>query len=291
MSAPPVPLVLSIQSHVAYGHVGNRAAVFPLERLGVEVMPVHTVQLSNHTGYPTFPGDVFGAAHVSRVLGGVAERGAFARCDAVLSGYLGDAALAAVVADTVDAVKAARPGALYACDPVMGDRDGGLYVSPEIPAAMRQQLLPRADVLTPNHFELEQLAGGQARTLAEVLEAAGALRRLGPALVLVTSLEVEVGPRDSVSMLLSTPTGAYRVHTPRVDFEVEPNGAGDLVSALFLGRLLQTGDPVAALEHMAAAVAAVFEHTRRAGRRELALVQAQAELVNPARPVQAVRVD
>ena len=288
------PLVLSIQSHVAYGHVGNRAAVFPLERLGVEVMPVHTVQLSNHTGYATFPGDVFGAAHVSRVLGGVAERGAFARCDAVLSGYLGDAALAAVVAGAVDAVKAARPGALYACDPVMGDRDGGLYVSPEIPEAMRGRLLPRADVLTPNHFELEQLAGGRAQTLAEVLDAAATLRRLGPALVLVTSLEVEggpPGPRDKVSMLLSTPSAAWRVDTPRVGFDVEPNGAGDLVSALFLGRLLQTGDPVAALEHMAAAVAGVFEPTRRAGRRELALVQAQAELVNPARPVRAVRVD
>lgn len=290
MSTPPVPLVLSIQSHVAYGHVGNRAAVFPLERLGVEVMPVNTVQLSNHTGYATFPGDVFGAAHVARVLGGVAERGAFARCDAVLSGYLGDAALAAVVADAVDAVKAARPGALYACDPVMGDREGGLYVSPEIPAAMRDRLLPRADVLTPNHFELEQLAGGRAHTLAEVLDAAAALRRLGPSLVLVTSLEVDGGPRESVSMLLSTPTAAWRVDTPRVAFDVEPNGAGDLVSALFLGRLLQTGAPVAALEHMAAAVAAVFEHTRRADRRELALVQAQAELVNPVRPVRAVRV-
>lgn len=291
MSAPPVPLVLSIQSHVAYGHVGNRAAVFPLERLGVEVMPVHTVQLSNHTGYASFPGDVFGAAHVARVLGGVAERGAFARCDAVLSGYLGDAALAAVVADTVDAVKAARPGAVYACDPVMGDRDGGLYVSPGIPAAIRERLLPRADILTPNHFELEQLAGGTARTLSQVLDAAAALRRLGPALVLVTSLEVEGWPRDTVSMLLSTPTAAWRVDTPRVDFEVEPNGAGDLVSALFLGRLMQTGEPVAALEHMAGAVAGVFEHTRRAGRRELALVQAQAELVSPSRPVRAVRVD
>lgn len=284
------PLVLSIQSHVAYGHVGNRAAVFPLERLGVEVMPVHTVQLSNHTGYPTFPGDVFGAAHVSRVLGGVAERGAFARCDAVLSGYLGDATLAAVVADAVDAVKAARPGAIYACDPVMGDRDGGLYVSPEIPEAMRGRLLPRADVLTPNHFELELLAGGSARTLPEALDAAAALRRLGPALVLVTSLAVEGAAPDCVSMLLSTPTAAWRVDTPRVDFEVEPNGAGDLVSALFLGRLLQSRDPVAALEHMAAAIAAVFEHTRRAGRRELALVQAQAELVSPTRPVRAVRV-
>jgi pyridoxine kinase len=284
------PLVLSIQSHVAYGHVGNRAAVFPLERLGVEVMPVHTVQLSNHTGYPSFPGDVFGAAHVARVLGGVAERGAFALCDAVLSGYLGDAALAAVVADAVDAVKAARPGAIYACDPVMGDRDGGLYVSAEIPAAMREKLLPRADVLTPNHFELELLAGGSARTLTEVLDAAAALRRLGPALILVTSMAVEGAAPDSVSLLLSTPTAAWRVDTPRVDFEVEPNGAGDLVSALFLGRLLQTRDPVAALEHMAAAVAAVFEHTRRAGRRELALVQAQAELVNPTRPVRALRV-
>ena len=278
---------------MAYGHVGNRAAVFPLERLGVEVMPVHTVQLSNHTGYPTFPGDVFGAAHVARVLAGVSERGAFARCDAVLSGYLGDAALAAVVADAVDAVKAARGGALYACDPVLGDRDGGLYVSPEIPEAMRGLLLPRADVLTPNHFELELLAGGPARTLAEVLNAAAALRRLGPALVLVTSLDIEDAPPSPsarVSMLLSTPTAAYRIDTPRVDFEVEPNGAGDLASALFVGRLLQTRDAVAALEHMAAAVAAVFEHTRRAGRRELALVQAQAELVNPARPVRAVRV-
>lgn len=285
------PLVISIQSHVAYGYVGNRAACFPLERLGLEVVAVNTVQLSNHTGYPTYPGDVFGADHVRRVLSGVAERGVYGRCGGLLSGYLGGADLAEAVAETVDAVKAAAPGALYLCDPVMGDREGGLYVPPDQPERFRQLLLPRADIIAPNHYELEVLAGAPAATGAELLAAAQALRARGPGLALITSAELPEARPDTVTMILVGPDGAHAVETPRLSFREPPNGAGDLTSALFLGRLLQGVPPVRALELTAASLAGVYARTHREDRRELALVAAQNELHTPTRNVQARRLD
>src|SRR5690606_35612250 len=154
--SPPMN-VISIQSHVAYGHVGNSAAVFALQRLGIEVWPVHTVQFSNHTGYPDWQGEVFSADHVARVLAGLEARGAFARCDALLTGYIGDPALGSVILDAVTRIRAANPAALWACDPVMGDHGRGLFVRDGIPAFFCAQALPAADLVTPNLFELERL--------------------------------------------------------------------------------------------------------------------------------------
>lgn len=156
--------ILSIQSHVAYGHVGNSAAVFPLQRLGNEVWPVHTVHFSNHTGYDTVRGTVFGPDLVRDTVKGIGERGVLPRCDALLSGYLGDATIGHTVVEAARAVKAANPDALYCCDPVMGDHDatggpGGLYVKPDIPDLMREVVIPAADITTPNQFELELLTG------------------------------------------------------------------------------------------------------------------------------------
>jgi pyridoxine kinase len=150
--------VISIQSHVAYGHVGNSAAVFALQRLGVEVWPVHTVQFSNHTGYPDWQGQAFGADHIAAVIDGLAARGALARCDALLTGYIGDPALGAVVADTARRLRAANPRALWVCDPVMGDHGKGLFVREGVPEFMAGTALPAADVVTPNLFELELLS-------------------------------------------------------------------------------------------------------------------------------------
>lgn len=191
--------IVSIQSSVAYGYAGNSAAVFPLQRLGHEVWAVNTVHFSNHTGYGSFRGMVFDPADVAEVLRGVAERGAFAATDMVLTGYQGSPGVAQVVLDTVAAVKDANPAARYCCDPVMGDAGKGMFVARDLPELIRTRVLPAADILTPNAFELAYLAGSggdpataipaDVRTVAGVLAAVGRIRALGPRVVLVTSVE------------------------------------------------------------------------------------------------------
>lgn len=282
--------ILTIQSHVAFGHVGNRAAVFPLERLGYEAIAVNTVQFSNHTGYGQWTGTVFPPDHIAEVLAGVEARGAFATCDAVLTGYMGDAALGDVVLSTVGRVRAARHGALYACDPVMGDVGRGFFVRPGIPDFFRDRAVPAADVITPNQFELEYLTGLPIADLTTALDAAAAARALGPGIVLVTSLVRDDAPKGVIEMLLDTGEGAWLVATPRLPLDPLPNGAGDCVSALFLAKLLETGDPAAALGHTASAIYAVFAATKAAGLRELQLIAAQDELMAPQRRFTPVKV-
>ena len=157
--------ILSIQSHVAYGHVGNDAAVFPMQRLGCEVWPIHTVQFSNHTGYGAWTGRVFDGASILELVDGIAARGVLASCDAVLSGYLGSAEIGEAVIGTVARVKVANPQAAWCCDPVIGDVGRGIFVRSGIPELMRDRAIPSADIVTPNQFELEWLTGRACRTL------------------------------------------------------------------------------------------------------------------------------
>lgn len=270
--------VISIQSHVAYGHVGNSAAVFALQRLGIEVWPVHTVQFSNHTGYPDWQGEVFSADHVARVLAGLEARGAFARCDALLTGYIGDPALGSVILDAVTRIRAANPAALWACDPVMGDHGRGLFVRDGIPAFFCAQALPAADLVTPNLFELERLTNQRPRGTADICAAAVNLLTRGPRIVLVTSLTAEA-EGDEVAMLAVTAEGAWRVATPRLP--LRPNGAGDAVAALFLGFWLKTRSVPEALAAAAAAIFELLQTTLERGEEELQLVAAQDRLETP----------
>ena len=282
--------ILSIQSHVAYGHVGNSAAVFPLQRLGFEVWPVHTVQFSNHAGYDGLSGEVFSARHVRDVIEGMAARGALGSCDAVLSGYLGEAAVGATVLDALARVRAGNPGALYVCDPVMGDGGKGLYVPDDIPAFLRDAALPAADIVTPNVFELEQLTGGRIASLDDALAAARAVRARGPSVMLVTSLRHAETAADEIEILAATAEGAWRVTTPFLEFAIRPNGAGDALAALFLGHFLKTRDCAKALEAAVAGVFAVIAATFEAGTRELQLIAAQDEIAAPKRRFPAKRL-
>ncbi len=275
--------VLSIQSHVAFGHVGNAAAAFPLQRLGFEVWRINTVQFSNHTGYGDWRGRVFGADHVAELVAGLAERGALEVCDAVLSGYMGDAALGAEILAAVARVKAANPAALYLCDPVMGDEEPGLYVRAGIPDFMREKAVPAADVITPNAFELSLLTGREVADRQGAIAAARSALDLGPTLVLVTSLQLPDRPAEEIEMMAVTRESAWSVATPFLALDPAPNGAGDCVSALFLAQLLKGKRPPDALAGAAAAIFAVIEATRRAGTRELQLIAAQDEMAAPQR--------
>jgi pyridoxine kinase len=283
--------VLSIQSHVAYGHVGNSAAAFPLQRLGFEVWRINTVQFSNHTGYGHWTGQVFDASHVRDLVDGIEARGALKACNAVLSGYLGDAALGEVILDAVARVREANPEALYLCDPVMGDFDTGLYVRDGIPEFLRAKAVPAADIITPNAFELETLSGIKVASLAEAIEAARSLLALGPKIVLVTSLVHRETAPGMIEMLLVTAEAKWRVATPFLAFDPLPNGAGDTVAALFLAHLLNGLVPSEAMGRAAASIFAVIEATRQAGTRELRLIAAQDQLVEPDKIFPVERLD
>ncbi len=269
--------ILSIQSHVAYGHVGNSAAVFPLQRLGHEVWPVLTVNFSNHTGYGDWRGPLIDPDDVTAVITGIEERGVLPTCDAVLSGYQGSPAIAGVVVDAVRRVKAANPAATYTCDPVMGNAKSGCFVNPEIPPIIRSQVVPVADVLTPNQFELGFLTDTDPHSLSEVLESADLARAMGPSTILVTS--VETGD-DSIGLMAVTDDGAWLVETPLLPMKA--NGSGDITAALFTAHLHTTGSPELAVARTVSSVYAVLQATLDSGERELRLVAAQDAIASPA---------
>jgi pyridoxine kinase len=280
---------LSLQSHVAYGYVGNRAATFPLQRLGHEVWAVNTVEFSNHTGYGAWKGRTASAEQVADIVHGIEALGMLAKCDAVLTGYVGDAALGDVVLDTVRKVRAANPKAVWCCDPVLGDIDTGIYVKPGIDSFFRDRALPQADLITPNHFELEHLTQRKVETLDEAVAAARSLLN-GPRLALVTSFLRAGLQSEQVEMLAVTPDAAWRIVTPLIAFEIMPNGTGDTVAALFTAHWLADGDIATALGRVASSIYAVLEATRAMGERELQLVAAQERLLSPKRRFTAERL-
>lgn len=271
--------ILSIQSLVAYGHAGNSAALFPLQRLGMEVWPVVTVHFSNHTGYGDWRGPVLTAEDVAEVIRGVDDRGALARCDAVLSGYQGAEDVGAVILDAVARVKEHNSSAIWCCDPVMGDVGRGMFVRPGIPEFMRDRVVPAADVITPNHFELDFLAGTTTTTRVELLEAVAAVRASGPTTVLVTSVILEDTPDDRLAMVVVGAEGGWEISFPRL--ELNPPGAGDLTTAVFLANLLSGHDLPTSLARTTSSVFAVVEATAQAGEREMRIVQAQDALADP----------
>lgn len=271
--------VLSIQSWVSYGHVGNASAMFPLQRMGLEVWAVNTVQFSNHTGYGSWHGHVFSGEVISDLIAGISERGALERCDGILSGYMGDAGIGEAILDAVNKVRARNPSAIYLCDPVIGDVGRGVYVRPGIPEFMRDRAVPAADIVTPNHFELEYLAGMDVRDLTSLRAAMKVVHATGPRLIMVTSLVLDQTPADSVDIIVSAPDELLRLRTPRLSLNI--NGAGDAIAALFLGKYLQSGSAGAALVHAVSAIHGVLRRTEELGSKEIELIAAQEEFVSP----------
>jgi pyridoxine kinase len=306
--------VLSIQSHVVYGHAGNSAAVFPLQRLGREVWAINTVEFSNHTGYKAWRGEALSPSLVEALVLGLEERGVLKHCEAVLSGYLGDPATGRAITAAVKKVRSHASGALYCCDPVMGDVGRGFYVKPEIPGVFKNEVIPLADIVTPNQFELKALTGAARKepaassgpaassepaleTLEDVLEAVKRLHAIGPRIILVTSLKIvemekEGGGAPIIGMLVSDGKNVYRINTPELCFEnsAAMAGSGDLTTSVFLSRYLETADIERALELTAASVYGIMEATHRAESRELLLIKAQGELSSPAAAFRAVKV-
>ena len=284
---------LSIQSHVAYGHVGNSAAVFPLQRLGHEVWPVLTVNFSNHTGYGAWGGPLIPADDVRSVVSGIEDRGVLGTADGVLSGYLGGEEIVDVVIDAVARVKKANPRATYTCDPVMGNATSGCFVAESIPPLIREKVLPHADIITPNQFELGYMTHTEPDTLESTLASVDRARELGPRTVLVTSVlrperEAQPDGGETIEMLAVDDEGAWIVATPRLP--IKANGSGDVTSALFTAHYRESGSAATALERTAASVFELLQVTLDSGERELRLVQAQEAFVAPGRSFEATQV-
>ncbi|WP_433006300.1 pyridoxal kinase PdxY [Kribbella sp. CA-294648] len=271
--------ILSIQSAVAYGHVGNSAAVFPLQRIGVEVLPVYTVNFSNHTGYGAWRGPLISPDDVREVLQGIEDRGVFPQIDVILSGYQGGEGIADVILEAVKRVKAANPRAVYSCDPVMGNAKSGCFVAPAIPVLLRDRVVPAADIITPNQFELGFLTGTEPDTLESTLASVELVRATGPRTVLVTSVERPDREDGTIEMLAVDDSGAWLVQTPYIPMKA--NGSGDVTAALFTAHYRRTGDLADALARTTSSVFDLLTRTHESGERELQLVESQDAYANP----------
>ena len=271
--------ILSIQSSVSYGHVGNSAAVFPLQRIGHEVMPIYTVMFSNHTGYGEWGGPLLTGDNVRDVVRGIDARGGLDDVQLVLSGYQGGNDIGDAILDAVALVKARNPEAVYACDPVLGSASSGCFVAPEVQSLIRDRVVPAADLITPNQFELGFLTGTDPHTIDETLASVDLIRQNGPQTVLVTSVLRPDRPEGTIEMLAVTPDGAWIVQTPQLPFKA--NGSGDVTAALFSAQLRGSGDAESALGRTAASVFELLENTLNSGERELQLIESQEAYVSP----------
>ncbi len=276
--------ILSIQSHVVFGHAGNSAAVFPMRRLGVEVWPLHSVQFSNHTQYAEgWKGMVLPPEHLVGVVEGIGAIGKLRLCDAVLTGYIGSAAQGEAILDIVRMVKEANPRAWFFCDPVMGHPAKGCKVAPGVAEFHRDFSVKTADMMSPNVLELGKLVGRELDNVADCVQAAREICSQGPRLILVKHLSYAARGRDTYEMLLVTKDHAWHVERPLIEFELQPVGVGDLISGIFLCRLLLGDGYREALEFTNASVYEVMLATKGAGEFELQLVPAQDKLAKPER--------
>jgi pyridoxine kinase len=280
--------VISIQSQVAFGHVGNSAAVFPMQMHGIDVIAVPTTLLSNRPGYPTLRGRVLDTQLVSDLLLGIEERGALDACSMIVSGYLGSPDIAAVVAEFVARAKARHPALRYCCDPVLGDRDRGMFVQPDIPPLVRDRLCPLSDIITPNHFEFEYLVGTEAATSGQMIAQAQTLLARGPSTVVITSAELSDTPDSEIETIAVERSQSWRVRTPRLP--ISPSGTGDLFAALFASAGVQGQATPQALGHAASAIYAVLERTAAEGTEEMRIVASAEQLVSPKRRFEATAI-
>jgi len=277
--------VLSIQSHVVYGHAGNSAATFPMRRSGVNVWPLNTVQFSNHTQYGQFTGEPTPPQLLGSIVDGINGIDELKTCDALVSGYLGSVEQGAQILDIVSKIKAANSNAIYCCDPVMGHPDKGCIVPAGVEQFFKNEAVAASDIICPNALELEILSGKPVQSFDDAVATVGDLLKAGPNVVLVKHLgrrAAKDGERDLFEMLAGDSDGnLWHIERPMLDFEKEPVGVGDLTTGLFLTQILKGASVQAALEHTTAAVYEVMVETYNANAYELQLVAAQDRIVSP----------
>ena len=285
--------ILSIQSHVVYGHAGNSSAVFPLQRLGRDVWAINTVEFSNHTGYGSWRGKVLGSELVSELVTGLEERNVLNNCEAVLSGYLGDASVGKSIIEAVNKVKSYNPNAVYCCDPVMGDIGRGFYVKPDIPDIFKKELIPLADIVCPNQFELESLTGVNINNISDALKALNIIHEMGPSVALITSFREKPG---ELSMIASNNINCYKITTPELPLGQGIAGTGDMTAAVFLSHYLETGDLEKTLMSCTASVFGILNYSYKTSLQEqntileLKIIAAQEQLISPSDIFKVIKI-
>ncbi|KAE9530284.1 pyridoxal kinase PdxY [Testudinibacter aquarius] len=283
--------VLSIQSHVVYGYAGNKAAVLPMQLLGIDVWPLNTVQFSNHTQYQKWKGMVIPKEQIAEITQGIAEIDALHECDAVLSGYIGAAEQGQEILNTVNRIKALNPNAIYFCDPVMGHPDKGCIVAPGVAEFLVEHALPAADLLAPNLVELRELTGLTVENFEQAIEAIKFLLAKGVKKVLVKHLSKVGKDASQFEMVLATPDGIWHISRPLHEFVGrDPVGVGDLTSGVFLANLLNGKSDLEAFEHTANAVNDVMSVTQQSGKYELQIVAARHLIMQPQSQYKAVKI-
>jgi len=253
--------IVSIQSQLVFGCAGNNAAVPLLQRLGDTVYAVPTTLLSNTPHYPTIAGGPLDPALVEALLDTLLDRIAPSDIGAILTGYIGSSGAAAAAARFIDCVRTAHGHVLVLCDPVMGDTDTGLYVDETVAKAITTDLVPRADILTPNLFEAQRLTRLPDSDPDAVLER---LLMLRARIAAITGIDEGDG---FVTTLAGDGKRRWRVRAPKL--ALRPTGTGDVFSAAFLDALLHGADTPAALECGVVTVFDLMETAQRSGTREL----------------------
>ncbi|WP_394241383.1 pyridoxal kinase PdxY [Vibrio astriarenae] len=272
--------VISIQSHVVYGHAGNSSAVFPMQRMGLDVWPIYTVQFSNHTQYSEgWTGRGFEASDISNLVRGIDNIGKLKECSAMISGYLGSAEQCHAVAESVEMMKKKNPEALYFCDPVMGDPEKGCIVADGVQEQLISKLMPMADVIVPNQFELTQFTGIEINSVEDAAHACEKALSMGPKAVLVKHLHSL--SRESFTMMLATSRACYVLQRPILEFDKQPVGVGDLITGVFCASVVNGVSPSSAFKHANDAAYGVLKLTEELGEWEIQTILAQHEFVEP----------
>ena len=278
--------IISIQSHVAYGYVGNKAAVYPLQSMGHEVLPINTVQFSNHTGYKKWQGEIFTRDHIRNIIRGIEDIGADKDCQAILSGYMGSHEICSEVFETVKKFKSKNENILYLCDPVIGNTS--CYVKPEVLEFFKANL--QADIITPNEFEAEILSGIKIKTTKDLKDIAEYFHDRGVKIVVITGLNLKELSESGLYIFMSDQVHTFVTRTVEYNFNTPPSGTGDLFSALFLGNYLSTKSAVQSLKRSVYFIDQVIKNTFTAKSRELKIISANYACIDETALPDAIEV-
>ena len=274
--------VLSIQSNVVYGYAGNKVSTLAMQLQGVEVMPIHTVQLSSNTVYPDYDGIVLGAKQITRIVNSLEKIGVLSSIDAIISGYIGLAEQGEEILEAVKKIKYYNPNAIYVCDPVMGgDINKGSSLPQNIIDFFTKQAIKQADYITPNLLELQILSNLEIKTFSDVLKAIKILQNQPIQAILVKNLLHAGKTTELFEMILATPSQSYHLARPLYDFPHRPLGVGDLICSLFTAHLVNGQSQLTAFELAANAANHVLDITKQQNARELAIIDAQQWIKQP----------
>ena len=280
--------IISIQSHVAEGYAGNKAAVFPLQRLGIDVTVMNTVQFSNHTGHAHYLGQTFAAKHIDDLFEGLALNNKLNSHQALITGYLGQLEIGQCIIKQLINIRQTHPDFIYCCDTVFGDYATGTYASKEMPAFFRNEILPYADIITPNQYELEILTDQKITDIKSALKACQHAREMGPKIVLLTSFSE---PNSSkIGMFLSTKKESWLIESPKHKLRPTVGGTGDISSAIFLAHYLNQMPLFQVLTQTFNSLYGLIKKTADLNKEELALIEAQEEIVFPTSNFKAIRI-